>query len=73
MVLTLYHTHKKHYERLAKQKGRKSSWASELIQEIEERLKSSWSPEQICGRYQLKHKPLVSFKTIYNWLYIGSD
>ena len=59
------------YEKLAKQKRRKSSWTPELKQEIEERLQSSWSPEQICGRYQLENKPMVSFKTIYNWLYAG--
>lgn len=61
----------KHYEQLAKQKGRKSTWTPELKQEIEERLQSSWSPEQISGRYQFENKPMVSFKTIYNWLYAG--
>ena len=43
----------------------------ELKKEIEDGLKSSWSPEQICGRYQLEQKPIVAFKTIYNWLYAG--
>ena len=43
----------------------------ELKKEIEDGLKSSWSPEQICGRYQLEQKPMVAFKTIYNWLYAG--
>ena len=42
-----------------------------LKKEIEDGLKSSWSPEQICGRYQLEQKPMVTFKTIYNWLYAG--
>jgi len=42
-----------------------------LKKEIEDGLKSSWSPEQICGRYQLEQKPMVAFKTIYNWLYAG--
>ncbi len=42
-----------------------------LKKEIENGLKSSWSPEQICGRYQLEQKPIVTFKTIYNWLYAG--
>ena len=60
-----------HYEKLTKQKGRKSSQTPELKQEIEERLQSSWSPEQIYGPYQLENKPMVSFKTIYNWLYAG--
>ncbi|MFS9439179.1 hypothetical protein [Streptococcus sobrinus] len=39
--------------------------------EIEDCLKSSWSPEQIYGRYQLENKPMFCFKTIYNWLYKG--
>ena len=42
-----------------------------LKKEIEDVLKSSWSPEQIYGRYQLEQKPMVAFKTIYNWLYAG--
>jgi len=42
-----------------------------LKKEIGDGLKSSWSPEQICGRYQLEPKPMVAFKTIYNWLYAG--
>ena len=42
-----------------------------LKKEIENGLKSSWSPEQICGRYQLEQKPIVTFKTSYNWLYAG--
>ena len=52
-----------HYEKLAKQKWRKSSWTPELKQEIEERLQSSWSPEQICSRYQLENRSMVFFKT----------
>lgn len=60
-----------HYEKAAKQKGRKSCWTPELKEEIEKGLKASWSPEQICGRYQLEQKPMVAFKTIYNWLYAG--
>ena len=50
-----------HNEQLAKQKGRKASWTPELKQEIEERLQSSWSPEQICSRYQLENRSMVSF------------
>ena len=59
------------YERRAKQKGRKSLSTPTLKKEIKDGLKSSWSPEQIYGRYQLKQKPMVTFKTIYNWLYTG--
>ena len=59
------------YERRAKQKGRKSCLTPKLKTDIENGLKSSWSPEQICGHYQLEQKPMVTFKTIYNWLYAG--
>ena len=59
------------YEHRAKQKGRKSCLTPKLKKEIENGLKSSWSPEQIWGRYQLEQKPMVAFKTIYNWLYAG--
>ena len=59
------------YDHRAKQKGRKSRLTPKLKKEIEDGLKSSWSPEQICGRYQLEQKPMVAFKTIYNWLYAG--
>ena len=38
----------------AKQKGRKSCLTPKLKKEIEKGLKASWSPEQICGRYQLE-------------------
>ena len=59
------------YDHRSKQKGRKSCLTPELKKEIEDGLKSSWSPEQICGHYQLEQKPMVAFKTIYNWLYAG--
>ena len=59
------------YDHKAKQKGRKSRLTPELKKEIENCLKSSWSPEQIYGHYQLEQKPMVAFKTIYNWLYAG--
>ena len=59
------------YDHRAKQKGWKSRLTPKLKKEIEDVLKSSWSPEQICGRYQLEQKPMVAFKTIYNWLYAG--
>lgn len=59
------------YDHRAKQKGRKSCLTPKLKKEIEKGLKASWSLEQICGRYQLEQKPMVAFKTIYNWLYAG--
>lgn len=42
-----------------------------MKKDIESHLKVSWSPEQIHGRYPYENKPIVSFKTIYNWIYIG--
>ena len=53
-------------------KGRKSCLTPKLKKEIENSLKSSWSPEQICGRYQLEQEPMVAFKTIYSGL-VGLD
>ena len=61
----------KQYDHKAKQKGRKSRLMPDLKKEIEKGLKASWSPEQICGRYRLEQRPMVAFKTIYNWLYAG--
>ena len=59
------------YDHRSKQKRRKPCLTPESQKEIEDGLKSSWSPEQICGRYQLEQKPMVAFKTIYNRLYAG--
>lgn len=53
-----------HYGKAAKQKGRNSSLKPKWKEEIEKSLKASWSPEQICGRYQLEQKPMVAFKII---------
>lgn len=60
-----------HVDQMARRKGRKSLLTPELKAEIEKGLTASWSPEQICGRYRLEQKPMVTFKTIYNWLYAG--
>lgn len=44
----------------------------ELVQDIEEKLNQTWSPEQIAGRMKLSSNgQSVSFKTIYRWLYQG--
>lgn len=56
------------YDNKSKKKGRKTKLTSKLKSHIEEKLKFSWSPEQIVGR-DLRN--LVSFKTIYNWIYRG--
>ena len=59
------------YDHRAKQKSRKTRLTTKLKKQIEKGLEVSWSPEQIYGRYQLEPKPMVAFKTIYNWLYAG--
>ena len=43
-------------------------WSEKLIAQIEEKLKATWSPEQISHTVTLGK---LSFKTIYNWLYEG--
>lgn len=48
--------------------GRKNKATPELIGLIEEKLESTWSPEQIIGRL-LSGK--LCFKTIYRWIYAG--
>lgn len=40
----------------------------EIVLLIEEKLKLTWSPEQIVGRL---FQGILSFKTIYRWLYQG--
>ena len=59
------------YEELSRLKGRKTACTSQMKKDIERHLKASWSPEQIHGRYQYENKPIISFKTIYNWIYNG--
>jgi transposase, IS30 family len=48
--------------------GRTGKWSSELAEIIEEKLKLTWSPEQIIGRL---FQGSLSFKTIYRWIYQG--
>lgn len=57
-------------DRLSKSnlKGRKSKSSTEIIETITNKLNEKWSPEQIIGRL---FKGLLSFKTIYNWIYNG--
>ena len=57
----LYDTRRKR----AKPKGKR---AEDLVATITDRLLASWSPEQIANTVTLG---IVSFKTIYNWLYAG--
>ena len=51
--------------RRSKPKGKNTK---EIVELIEKKLTATWSPEQIANTITLG---LVSFKTIYNWLYQG--
>ena len=43
-----------------------------LVSYIQEKLNAHWSPEQISGRIELEsNKQVISFSTIYSWLYKG--
>ena len=53
----------------ASKKGRKSKVTEAIKDKIIEKLNSKWSPEQIAATVL---NGIVSFKTIYNWLYSGS-
>lgn len=59
---TAYHVRRKN----CKPKGKLTD---ELEAAITEKLLATWSPEQIANTVT---KGIVSFKTIYNWLYAGS-
>lgn len=61
---------------LAYQKRREHSkpvgkCSPELIRRIEEKLNLTWSPEQIVGRMESTNESMVSFSTIYRWIYQG--
>ncbi|WP_160037155.1 IS30 family transposase [Paenibacillus sp. An7] len=59
------------YHHLRQAQKRRGKWTETIGKEIERRLHETWSPEQISMRYCLKSQPMVSFKTIYRWLYEG--
>ena len=52
----------------SKSKGRKPKSEDKLTKTISEKLNKKWSPEQIANTVV---KGIVSFKTIYNWIYSG--
>src|SRR5262249_42707850 len=58
----------KHYSKRRKHCKSKGKWTESLAREIEQKLKETWSPEQIVGRTLPGQ---LSFKTIYRWLYKG--
>ena len=46
----------------------KGKWDEELANCIQQRLRETWSPEQIANT---ETKGRISFKTIYRWIYQG--
>lgn len=56
------------YETRRKSSVPKGKCADDLVAIIEDKLLATWSPEQIANTVTLG---LVSFRTIYNWLYSG--
>ncbi|MGE6576924.1 IS30 family transposase, partial [Paenibacillus xylanexedens] len=46
-------------------------WSDTLAASLEEKLDATWSPEQITERFRIEGLPVVSFKTIYRWIYAG--
>ncbi|RAI99210.1 helix-turn-helix protein [Paenibacillus pabuli] len=46
-------------------------WSLEQSILIEEKLRATWSPEQIVERLRQEGQSVVCFKTIYRWLYSG--
>ncbi|GAK39565.1 transposase [Paenibacillus sp. TCA20] len=59
------------YQCLRQAQRSRGKWTKALGEEIEKRLHETWSPEQISMSYASKGKLMVSFKTIYRWLYKG--
>nr|WP_160037222.1 IS30 family transposase [Paenibacillus sp. An7] len=59
------------YKYLRQAQKPRGKWTETIGKEIEQRLHETWSSEQISMRYRLKGEPMVSFKTIYRWLYEG--
>jgi Transposase and inactivated derivatives, IS30 family len=56
------------YESKRKNSKPRGKWNEELCATVAEKLKATWSPEQISHTVTLDK---LSFKTIYNWLYAG--
>ncbi|MGD0035376.1 IS30 family transposase [Paenibacillus illinoisensis] len=59
------------YEKRRQSSVSSSKWSSTLAASLEEKLKATWSPEQINQRFRTEGLPAVSFKTIYRWIYAG--
>lgn len=58
----------KNYQRRRQCSRPKGKWNEELVDCIQERLRETWSPEQIANTETMGR---VSFRTIYRWIYQG--
>lgn len=56
------------YDTRRKQSKPKGKRTNDLVATITDKLLATWSPEQIANTATLG---IISFKTIYNWLYAG--
>ena len=63
------HSSQRRYKQRIKQAHHIITFPPEVIQTIEQRLKETWSPEQIQHYYHDYHFPC--FKTIYKWINKG--
>jgi IS30 family transposase len=59
------------YEKRRQSSVSSGKWSDTLAASLEEKLKATWSPEQINQRFRTEGLPAVSFKTIYRWIYAG--
>lgn len=58
---------KRKYSKYQRTKIRKNQWLEEYIQD---KLQRFWTPEEIAGRLSLEYnRSVISFKSIYKWLY----
>lgn len=54
----------------SKYQGMKITGRSWLEEYVKDKLAQYWTPEEIAGRLELEHGyPVVTFKSIYKWLY----
>ena len=64
------HTSQKKYEKRISKAHNIVQFPLEVIQIIEQRIKETWSPEQIAAFYKDQHFPC--YKTIYKWINEGT-
>ncbi len=63
--------HKARVKRIySKYQGMKITGNDWLENYVKDKLTRYWTPEEIAGRLELEHgKPIITFKSIYKWLY----